>query len=83
VQTRKITCPAGGGAFPFAHRLRRDGLRGVGAQPDEGRRKGGKATSPLEAASDTTDVANIIFIGGLFALVIVGLVVAWVMSWRR
>jgi hypothetical protein len=33
-------------------------------------------------ASDTTDVANIIFIGGLLAFIVVGLVVAWVMSWR-
>jgi hypothetical protein len=47
----------------------------------EGRLKGGKAMLPLEAASDT-DVANIIFIGGLLAFIVVGLVVAWVMSWR-
>jgi hypothetical protein len=38
--------------------------------------------SPLEAASDATDLANIIFIGGLLAFIAVGLAVAWVMSLR-
>jgi hypothetical protein len=38
--------------------------------------------SPLEAASNTTVVADIIFIGGLLACIVVGVAVAWVVNRR-
>jgi hypothetical protein len=38
--------------------------------------------SPLEAAPNATEVANVFFIGGLLTCIVFGVVVAWVVSRR-
>jgi AcrB/AcrD/AcrF family len=82
VQIAKDHLPRRWRGLSFFRRLRCDGLRGRGAQPWWKRTEGGKSDVSARSRIECNGPANIIFIGGLLALNVVGLVVAWVRSWR-